>query len=73
MQVSLTSRQPLIYKRGHCIAMGVCIHTQDPLVRQAAMEQYRCRSAFKLIEIDDKHLIFRKGTIVVSTRDLYCL
>ena len=31
------------------------------------MEQYRCRSAFKLIELDDKHHIFRNGTIVVST------
>ena len=39
---------------------------QDPLVRQATLEQYRCRSAFKLIELDDKYRIFRKGSIVVG-------
>ena len=39
---------------------------QDQFVKQAVLEQYRCRSAFKLIELDDKHHIFRKGIVVVS-------
>ena len=44
---------------------------QDPLVKQAILEQYRCRSAFKLIELDDKYRIFRKGSIVVG--NIICL
>ena len=46
------------------------LHPKDPLVAQAALEQYRSRSAYKLIELDDKHHFLRTGSVVVR-RDLY--
>jgi 23S rRNA (uridine2552-2'-O)-methyltransferase len=38
----------------------------DPYVEKAKMMNYRCRSAFKLIEIDDRYEILRPGMIVVD-------
>ena len=38
----------------------------DPYVARARREGYRSRSAFKLIEIDDKHGFLRKGGRVVD-------
>ena len=38
----------------------------DPFVKQAQEQGYRARSAFKIIEIDDKFKIFKKGKIVVD-------
>jgi 23S rRNA (uridine2552-2'-O)-methyltransferase len=38
----------------------------DPFVKQAQEEGYRARSAFKIIEIDDKFKILKKGKIVVD-------
>jgi 23S rRNA (uridine2552-2'-O)-methyltransferase len=38
----------------------------DPYVKKARYENYRARSAFKLIEIDDKHNILSPGMIVVE-------
>ena len=38
---------------------------KDPLVSQAALEQYRSRSAYKLIELDDKYHFLTKGSVVV--------
>ncbi|CAB3379510.1 Hypothetical predicted protein [Cloeon dipterum] len=38
----------------------------DPYVKWARVEQYRCRSAFKLLEIDDKHKILSPGMNVVD-------
>ena len=38
----------------------------DPFVRQAKMEHYRCRSAFKLIEMDDKYHFLRRGSTVID-------
>ena len=34
-------------------------------VARAALEQYRTRSAYKLIELDDKHHFLRRGSVVV--------
>ncbi|XP_044006368.1 rRNA methyltransferase 2, mitochondrial [Aphidius gifuensis] len=39
---------------------------QDPYVEKARQENYRCRSAFKLIEINDRFQIFKPGQIVVD-------
>ena len=44
---------------------------QDPLVSQAVLEQYRSRSAYKLIELDDKYHFLKKGSIVVSVISCY--
>jgi 23S rRNA (uridine2552-2'-O)-methyltransferase len=38
----------------------------DPYVARAKREGFRGRAAFKLIEIDDKHHLLRKGTRVVD-------
>jgi len=39
---------------------------KDPYVRQARQESYRCRSAFKLLEIDEKFHILRPGYVVLD-------
>ncbi|XP_055903322.1 rRNA methyltransferase 2, mitochondrial [Eupeodes corollae] len=38
----------------------------DPYVEKAKMLNYRCRSAFKLIEIDDKYKILKPGDVVID-------
>lgn len=38
----------------------------DPYVQRAKREGYRSRSAFKLIEIDDKYRVLKKGARVVD-------
>ncbi|NXV82641.1 MRM2 methyltransferase, partial [Atlantisia rogersi] len=41
-------------------------HFRDPFVRAAKQQLYRCRSAFKLLEIDDKLHILRPGLSVLD-------
>ncbi len=41
-------------------------HVTDPYVQQAKKLGYRSRSAFKILEIDEKLRLFRRGTIVVD-------
>ena len=41
-------------------------HVTDPYVRKAKEQGYRSRAAFKLLEIDAKERIFRKGQTVVD-------
>lgn len=38
----------------------------DPYVRKARSEGYRSRAAFKLLEIDDKHKLLKRGARVVD-------
>jgi 23S rRNA (uridine2552-2'-O)-methyltransferase len=38
----------------------------DPYVKRARLESYRCRSAYKLLEIDDKYDILRAGSVVID-------
>jgi len=38
----------------------------DPYVRRAREESYRCRSAFKLMEIDEKYHILKPGYVVLD-------
>src|ERR1700748_1358472 len=38
----------------------------DPYVAQARREGYRSRAAYKLIEIDDKHKLFKPGQRIVD-------
>ncbi len=38
----------------------------DPFVKQAQEQGFRSRAAFKIIEIDDKFKIFKKGKIVLD-------
>jgi len=39
---------------------------RDPFVKAAKQQHYRCRSAFKLLEIDDKLHILRPGLSVLD-------
>ncbi|NWX91464.1 MRM2 methyltransferase, partial [Nothoprocta pentlandii] len=41
-------------------------HRKDPFVKAAKQQSYRCRSAFKLLEMDDKLRILRPGLSVVD-------
>jgi len=52
----------------YVIVCATCLQStafQDPYVRQAQIEGYRCRSAYKLIEIDQKYNLLKKGLVVV--------
>ncbi|OWF37519.1 rRNA methyltransferase 2, mitochondrial-like [Mizuhopecten yessoensis] len=39
---------------------------KDPYVKRAKLENWRCRSAFKLLEIDEKHKILKPGNVVID-------
>lgn len=41
-------------------------HVTDPFVQQAKKLGYRSRSAFKIIELDEKYKLFRRGMTVVD-------
>ncbi|XP_059105419.1 rRNA methyltransferase 2, mitochondrial isoform X1 [Peromyscus eremicus] len=41
-------------------------HLKDPFVKAAKAESYRCRSAFKLLELNEKHHILRPGLRVLD-------
>ncbi|NXF75619.1 MRM2 methyltransferase, partial [Sclerurus mexicanus] len=41
-------------------------HLKDPFVKASKQHHYRCRSAFKLLEIDDKLRILRPGFSVLD-------
>ncbi|XP_062945578.1 rRNA methyltransferase 2, mitochondrial [Cynocephalus volans] len=41
-------------------------HLKDPFVKAAKVESYRCRSAFKLLEMNKKHQILQPGLRVLD-------
>ncbi|XP_037557473.1 rRNA methyltransferase 2, mitochondrial [Dermacentor silvarum] len=41
-------------------------HLNDPYVKQSRYDNYRARSAYKLVEIDDKYRILKPGCTVVE-------
>ncbi|XP_006112938.1 rRNA methyltransferase 2, mitochondrial [Pelodiscus sinensis] len=41
-------------------------HLKDPFVKATKQHNYRCRSAFKLLEIDDKHKFLCPGLSVID-------
>ncbi|MCL6229718.1 RlmE family RNA methyltransferase [Bartonella bilalgolemii] len=41
-------------------------HLNDPYVHQSKIDGYRSRSAYKLIEIDERYKIFKKGQKVID-------
>uniref|UniRef100_A0A8C9M1N6 rRNA methyltransferase 2, mitochondrial n=1 Tax=Piliocolobus tephrosceles TaxID=591936 RepID=A0A8C9M1N6_9PRIM len=40
--------------------------SRDPFVKAAKVENYRCRSAFKLLEVNERHQILRPGLRVLD-------
>jgi 23S rRNA (uridine2552-2'-O)-methyltransferase len=53
-------------KRSHSSHQWLSRQLNDPYVRKAHAAGYRSRAAFKLIEIDDKHKILKRGSLVVD-------
>lgn len=53
-------------KRSQSSTLWLKRQLNDPLVKKAAEMGFRSRAAFKIIEIDDKFKIFKKGRIVVD-------
>ncbi|ATO56958.1 RlmE family RNA methyltransferase [Bartonella sp. 1-1C] len=41
-------------------------HLNDPYVHQSKVDGYRSRSAYKLIEIDERYKIFKKGQKIID-------
>lgn len=41
-------------------------HVRDPYVRKARQEGYRSRAAYKLLELDEKHSLFKPGMTVLD-------
>ncbi len=52
--------------RSHSSHQWLARQLNDPYVRKAHAEGYRSRAAFKLLEIDDKHKILKRGLRVVD-------
>ncbi|KAF5900005.1 putative ribosomal RNA methyltransferase 2, partial [Clarias magur] len=41
-------------------------HVNDPFVKAAQLQHFRCRSAFKLLEIDDRFHLLKPGLRVID-------
>ncbi|XP_076632131.1 mitochondrial rRNA methyltransferase 2 [Colletes latitarsis] len=50
----------------HSSQLWLARQLQDPYVEMAKQENYRCRSAFKLLEINDRFNIFKPGQTVID-------
>ncbi|KAG7210583.1 hypothetical protein KM043_012101 [Ampulex compressa] len=50
----------------HSSQVWLTRHLQDPYVAKAKQENYRCRSAFKLLEINERFNILAPGDIVID-------
>ncbi|WP_310619894.1 RlmE family RNA methyltransferase [Flexibacterium corallicola] len=53
-------------KRSYSSTLWLQRQLNDPYVRQAKLDGYRSRAAYKLIEINDKHKIIKPGMRVVD-------
>lgn len=59
----VTNELPIFYR---CASSWMNRHVRDKFVKQSRYESYRARSAFKLIQIDDKFKLLKPGMIVVE-------
>lgn len=65
-------RQSLHTAGRHCKArsgaehLWLARHLKDPFVKAAKAESYRCRSAFKLLEVNKRHRILWPGLRVLD-------
>lgn len=50
----------------HSSQLWLTRQLRDPYVEKAKQEQYRCRSAFKLLEINERFKIFSPGLTVID-------
>ncbi len=63
---ALKTRVKTARKRSLSSTLWLERQLNDPYVARARREGYRSRAAFKLIEIDDKHRLFRPGQRIVD-------
>ena len=63
---ALKTRVKTARKRTPASARWLERQLNDPYVAQARREGYRSRAAYKLIEIDDKHKLFKPGQRIVD-------
>lgn len=52
--------------RSHSSQLWLERQLRDPYVEKAKQYRYRCRSAFKLLEINEKYHIFNHGDVVID-------
>ncbi|XP_072748278.1 rRNA methyltransferase 2, mitochondrial isoform X1 [Anoplolepis gracilipes] len=50
----------------HSSQLWLTRHMRDPYVEKAKQENYRCRSAFKLLQINEKYQILTPGLTVID-------
>ena len=63
---ALKTRVKTARKRSLASTLWLERQLNDPYVAQARREGYRSRAAYKLIEIDDKHKLFKPGQRIVD-------
>ncbi len=65
---SRTLKQRVKTGKGRTLSSKMWLERQlnDPYVQRAKREGYRSRAAFKLVEIDDKYRVLKKGARVVD-------
>ncbi|XP_025424362.1 rRNA methyltransferase 2, mitochondrial [Sipha flava] len=69
MKIILVCRNWFVFKnfsRKHSSKEWLSRQNSDPYVEKAKVENYRCRSAFKLLQIDDKFSILKPGQCVID-------
>ena len=40
--------------------------SKDPYVKKARLDNWRCRSAYKLLQVDERHKLFKPGDVVID-------
>jgi len=63
---ALKTRVKMTRKRTPASARWLERQLNDPYVAQARREGYRSRAAYKLIEIDDKHKLLKRGERIID-------
>ena len=53
-------------KKSHSSKQWLRRHVNDPYVKRSKQEGYRSRSAYKLLEVDERDKLFRPGQVVVD-------
>lgn len=66
ISTSVMKTTPSKFKGTHSSRKWIERQLNDPYVRRAKEVNYRCRSAFKLTEIDDIYKIIKPGAIVID-------
>src|SRR5258708_6270808 len=53
-------------KKSHSSKQWLKRHVSDPYVKRSKQEGYRSRSAYKLLEIDERDRLLRPGQVIVD-------